>query len=170
MPTCGPLRIWHNYSIIIIVWQCAHKRYQLQNQNIITMARNQTVAENLKKYFYSGVGFASHASELFKNTMDESVKAGRLSESDGKKIIDDVLKKMEERKSGLEDKYNESLHKFISMSSDEISVLQKKVEKLEDQLKAKGTGRASLSQPKAAAKAAVKKVVKAVKKSAARIK
>lgn len=135
------------------------------------MASNHKIAENLKKYFYSGVGLAAHSNELFKKVMDESVRAGRVSELDGKKIIYDVLKKIEERKSDLEDKYNEALHKFVSLSSGEVSSLQKKVEDLEKQLKAKGSKAVTkavrtVSQSKSPAKAVAKKAVKAAKKVA----
>ena len=135
------------------------------------MASNHTITENLKKYFYSGVGFASHASELLKKTMDESVKAGHVSEREGKRLIDDMLKKIDDQKSGLEDKYNEAVHKFISATSEEIATLQKKVEKLEGQLKAKGThsgGSAarSMPQPRPAVKTIAKKAVKSVKRAA----
>jgi polyhydroxyalkanoate synthesis regulator phasin len=134
------------------------------------MATNSKITENLKKYFYSGVGFASHASELFQKSMDEYVKAGRVSEKDGKKLVDDILKKVDERRSQLEDKYNEAIHKFISRSSDEIAGLQKKVEQLEGQLKAKGTygGSAarSVSEPKSAGRSSVKKDAKPAKKAA----
>jgi polyhydroxyalkanoate synthesis regulator phasin len=134
------------------------------------MPTNRNITENLKKYFYSGIGFASHASELFKKSMDEYVKAGRVSEKDGKKLVDDVLKKVDERRSQLEDKYNEAVHKFISRSSTEIAGLQKKVEQLEDQLKAKGTygGSAAriMSEPKSASRSTPKKAIKkAVKKA-----
>jgi len=134
------------------------------------MPTANNITENLKKYFYSGIGFASHASELFRKSMDEYVKAGRVSEKDGKKLVDDVLKKVDERKSQLEDKYNEAIHKFISKSSTEIAGLQKKVEQLEGQLKAKGTygGSAarSVSAPKSAARPMTKKAAKPAKKAA----
>ena len=132
------------------------------------MPSNTSIAENLKKYFYSGIGFASHASELFQRSVDEYVKAGRVSESDGKKIVSDLTRKLEDRRSGLEDKYNEAVHKFIALSASEIAGLQKKVEKLEGQLKAKGTfgGSAPRVAAKPAGSSVAKKVVKAVKKVA----
>jgi polyhydroxyalkanoate synthesis regulator phasin len=129
------------------------------------MPTNNNLAKNLKKYFYSGIGFASHTSEIFRKSMDEYVKTGRLSEKDGKKIVDDVLKKIKERRSGLEEKYNEAVHNFISRSSTEIGSLQKKVEQLENQLKAKGNHSAGsvarvVSEPRSASRAVAKKAVK----------
>lgn len=45
---------------------------------------NNTI-ENLKKYFYSGVGLASHTGEIVQKSVNEFVKQGRVSEDDGKK-------------------------------------------------------------------------------------
>jgi polyhydroxyalkanoate synthesis regulator phasin len=133
------------------------------------MATNNNIAENLKKYFYSGIGFASHASELIQRSMDEYVKAGRVSEGDGKKIMGELSTKIEEGRAGVDDKYNEAVHKFISLSSQEISMLQKKVGQLESQLKAKGSkGKATISKsparPVGSVKSIAKKAVKAVGK------
>jgi polyhydroxyalkanoate synthesis regulator phasin len=134
------------------------------------MPTNATIAKNLKKYFYSGIGFASHASELFQKSMDEYVKTGRVSEKDGKKIIDDTFKKIDEQRAKLEARYNEAIHKFVSRSAAEIAGLQKKVEQLEDQLKAKGThagGSAAraASEPRSASRSVSRKAVRPAKKA-----
>lgn len=39
------------------------------------------------KYFYSGVGFASHAKEIVQKAVGDVAAHGKVSEADGKKII-----------------------------------------------------------------------------------
>lgn len=114
------------------------------------MATNN-LQENLKKYFYSGVGLAAHTAEVVQKSVNELVKKGKVSEADGKKLVGDAIKKVEARRPEIEAKYNEAVHKFVKLSASEVSKLQKRIEKLEGQLKVKGA-----SAPKAAAKPAAK--------------
>ncbi len=116
------------------------------------MATNN-LQENLKKYFYSGVGLAAHTAEVVQKSVNELVKKGKVSEADGKKLVGDAIKKVEARRPEIEAKYNEAVHKFVKLSASEVSKLQKRIEKLEGQLKVKG---ASAPKPKAAAKPAAK--------------
>ena len=127
------------------------------------MATNN-LQENLKKYFYSGVGLAAHTADVVQKGVNELVKKGKVSEADGKKLVGDAIKKVEARRPEIEAKYNEAVHKFVKLTTSEVSKLQKKIEKLEGQLKVKGA-----TAPKAAAKpVAKKKVVKRKAKSAAK--
>ena len=111
--------------------------------------------ENLKKYFYSGVGLAAHTAEVVQKSVNELVKKGKVSEADGKRIVGDAIKKVEARRPELEAKYNEAVHKFVKLTTSEMTKLQKQVEKLEGQLK-----RGAKPTPKAAAKPAAKAVAK----------
>lgn len=126
------------------------------------MATNN-IQENLKKYFYSGVGLAAHTAEVVQKSVNELVKKGKVSEADGKKLVGDAIKKVEARRPEIEAKYNEAVHKFVKLTTSEVSKLQKRIEKLEGQLKVKGT-----SAPKAAARPVVakKKVKKRVRTAA----
>lgn len=119
--------------------------------------------ENLKKYFYSGVGLAANTAEVVQKSVNELVKKGKVSEADGKKIVGEAIKKAEARRPELEAKYNEAVHKFVKLTSSEVSKLQKRIEKLEGQLKVKTT-----VAPKAAAKPVVKKKANKKVKSAAK--
>jgi polyhydroxyalkanoate synthesis regulator phasin len=112
--------------------------------------------ENLKKYFYSGVGLAAHTAEVVQKSVNELVKKGKVSEADGKKIVGDAIKKVEARRPEIEAKYNEAVHKFVKLTTSEMSKLQKQVEKLESQLKLKKGGSVA---PKAVAKPVAKKKV-----------
>ena len=124
------------------------------NKKTITMATNN-LQENLKKYFYSGVGLAAHTAEVVQKGVNELVKKGKVSEADGKKLVGDAIKKVEARRPEIEAKYNEAVHKFVKLGASEVSKLQKRIEKLESQLKVKGA-----TAPKAAAKPVAKKKAK----------
>jgi len=117
------------------------------------MATNN-LQENLKKYFYSGVGLAAHTAEVVQKSVNELVKKGKVSEADGKKIVGEAIKKVEARRPEIEAKYNEAVHKFVKLTTSEVSKLQKRIEKLEGQLTVKKGG---ASAPKAAAKPVAKK-------------
>jgi polyhydroxyalkanoate synthesis regulator phasin len=122
------------------------------------MATNN-IQENLKKYFYSGVGLAAHTAEVVQKSVNELVKKGKVSEADGKKIVGEAIKKVEARRPEIEARYNEAVHKFVKLTSTEVSRLQKRIEKLEGQLT---TTRKSAAAPKAAStsKPAAKHVAK----------
>ena len=128
------------------------------------MATNN-IQENLKKYFYSGVGLAAHTAEVVQKSVNELVKKGKVSEADGKKIVGEAIKKVEARRPEIEAKYNEAVHKFVKLTTSEVSKLQKRIEKLEGQLT---SSKKSAAKPaaKAAAKPAAKKTAK--KKSASK--
>ncbi|HLP51649.1 MAG TPA: hypothetical protein VK154_12250 [Chitinophagales bacterium] len=134
--------------------------------------KTNNLKENLKKYFYTGVGLASHSSDIFKKTVSEFVKQGRVSEDDGKKIVDSAIKKIESRMPELEKKYHEAVTKATKFANAEIAMLQKKVagfEKKNGTVKQASTAVKSAAK-KAAKKPAVKKAVKAVKKAATKAK
>ena len=118
------------------------------------MATNN-LQENLKKYFYSGVGLAAHTADVVQKSVNELVKKGKVSEADGKKLVGEAIKKVESRRPEIEAKYNEAVHKFVKFSTSEVSKLQKRIEKLEGQLKVKGA-----AAPRAAAKPVAKKPAK----------
>lgn len=132
------------------------------------MATNN-LQENLKKYFYSGVGLAAHTADVVQKSVNELVKKGKVSEADGKKIVGEAIRKVESRRPEIEAKYNEAVHKFVKLTSSEVSKLQKKIEKLEGQLKVKGAAK-PVAKPvaKPAAKPVAKKKAKkkVVKKAA----
>ena len=123
------------------------------------MATNN-IQENLKKYFYSGVGLAAHTAEVVQKSVNELVKKGKVSEADGKKIVGEAIKKVEARRPEIEAKYNEAVHKFVKVTSSEVTKLQKRIEKLEGQLTGKKAGAAKAASkpaPKAVAKKTAKK-------------
>jgi len=137
------------------------------------MATNN-IQENLKKYFYSGVGLAAHTAEVVQKSVNELVKKGKVSEADGKKIVGDAIKKVEARRPEIEARYNEAVHKFVKLTTTEVSRLQKRIEGLEKQLtrksgpapKAASTGKPAVAHKSAAKPAAKRKP--AAKKAASK--
>lgn len=113
--------------------------------------------ENLKKYFYSGVGLAAHTADVVQKSVNDLVKKGKVSEADGKKLVTEAVKKVEARRPEIEAKYNEAVHKFVKFSASEVSKLQKRIEKLEGQLKVKGAPATKVSAKPVAKKKAKKK-------------
>jgi polyhydroxyalkanoate synthesis regulator phasin len=126
---------------------------------MLNMATNN-IQENLKKYFYSGVGLAAHTAEIVQKSVNELVKKGKVSEADGKKIVGEAIKKVEARRPEIEAKYNEAVHKFVKLTSSEVTKLNKRIEKLESQLTVKKAGAAKAAAKPAPVKAVAKKAAK----------
>lgn len=124
------------------------------------MAENKT-QDSLRRLFYAGVGLATEASERLQDVVEDLIEKGRLSEKDGQKIVNDLLKKTEGRRGTIEQKYNETVKKFVRLGASEVEKLSKRIEKLENQLVIKGAKPAAKKAPaKPAAKAPAKPVAK----------
>ena len=52
----------------------------------------------LKNFIYAGVGLASTTSEKLKETIDDLVEKGKISDTEGRKICDDFFKSTDEKK------------------------------------------------------------------------
>lgn len=112
------------------------------------MATNdKNLQDNLKKYFYSGVGLAAHAADAFQKSFKELARKGKVSEADGKRIVKEAIKKVEARRPEIEARYNATIHKFVKATTAEIAKLQKRIQQLEGQLKTKNSGPAP-TQPR----------------------
>lgn len=121
------------------------------------------IQKSIKKYFYSGVSFAAHSSDIIKNAVDEFVSQGKLSEKDGQKIVGAAIGKLEAR-------YNEAAEKVGNYAVAEIAMLRKKIEGLEKKLSGKGpiAAKAVKAVKKAASKPVVKKAVARAEKAVTR--
>ena len=97
----------------------------------------------LKKFIYTGVGWISLTGEKFKNTIDNFIEEGKMSEKDGKKNIDEFFKNAETKKDEMEEQLNSLIDKLINKFSfadkDEISELENRISELEKELKKKST-------------------------------
>jgi len=117
----------------------------------------KTFGENLKKLFYSSVGLASHTAEIVQHSVDEFVKQGRVSEEDGKKIVDDAIRKFESRRPELEAKYKEAVDKVIMFANKEVELLKTKISEIQRERKAQGAKTASVRKPQTVSKKPSKK-------------
>jgi polyhydroxyalkanoate synthesis regulator phasin len=95
--------------------------------------------ESLKKLVYAGVGLAAQATEKFEKSVNELVKKGKLSDKEGKKIVDEFFSKTEKKKDTFESKFKKTAEEVIARfkfaSQDEIKSLNKRIEVLEKELK-----------------------------------
>ena len=60
--------------------------------------------ELLKNFIYAGVGLATVTAEKAKETIDDLVEKGMISDTEGKKIIEDFFNSTEEKRKEFEKK------------------------------------------------------------------
>lgn len=121
--------------------------------------------EALKNIVYAGVGLASTTTEKIKETINDLVEKGKISDTEGKKIIDDIFKSTESTKDEIEAKVKSMTDKlsatfdFKGKKEDKVvSSLEKKIAQLEKEL----------AEAKKAVKAPVKKAASTTKKTTAK--
>lgn len=94
--------------------------------------------KELKNLLYAGVDLAASASEKFQKGIKELVDKGSISPEEGKKWIDDMFSKTEERKAEFEQKYKEFTSKLkagaVKNAEEEIEELRKKLAEMEAKL------------------------------------
>ncbi len=94
--------------------------------------------KELKNLLYAGVDLAAAASEKFQKGVSELVEKGTISQEDGKKWIDDMFSKTEERKAEFEKKYKEFTSKIKTTvkknTEEDVEELRKKLADLEAKL------------------------------------
>ena len=111
-----------------------------------------------KKFIYTGVGWISVTTERFKKTIDGFISDGKISEPEGKKIVDDFLKNTETKKDEIETQFGSVVDKIIKSFSfattTEVEALEKKIADLEAIVAKKETTQkaATTTKPKTAAK------------------
>lgn len=92
--------------------------------------------ENLfKKFLYTGVGIVSTATEKLQTQVNDWVDKGKLTEEEGKKVVDDLVKDTEAKKEEYEGKVRDYVEKFLARfdfpTRDEVKALHMKVNELE---------------------------------------
>ena len=97
----------------------------------------------IKKTMLTGVGLASMTKDKLEAIAKEIAEKEKLSEKEGRDLVDDLLKKAEETKNAMErhiEKLVKDVMKKMNLATrDELSALRQEVEKLEEALKEKGT-------------------------------
>jgi len=91
--------------------------------------------ETLKKLVYAGVGLAAQATEKIEETVKDLINKGKISDKEGKKIVDDFFKKSEKKKDSYENKFKKAIEdvtaKFNYVSRKDFDALVKRIAKLE---------------------------------------
>lgn len=106
--------------------------------------------DSLKKFLYAGVDLAAEASSKLEDSVKDLIAKGKISEAEGKKMVDDLFEKTENAKTEFEAKYKEVKERVgITKKSDEevLAELKQKVADLESKV----------GKPAAAKKAATAK-------------
>ena len=97
--------------------------------------------ETLKKLVYAGVGLAAQATEKIEETVNDLISKGKISDKEGKKIVDDFFKKSEKKKDTYESKFKKAVSevtaKFDYVKKSDFDKLAKRIAKLEKDLKTK---------------------------------
>lgn len=95
----------------------------------------------IKKVMLTGVGLAAMTKDKVEELAGDLVKKGKLSEKDGRELVDDLLEKSEKAKKDLEkdiEKVVKNTMKKMNLArAEDLSNLTKQVEKLEQALKEK---------------------------------
>ncbi len=93
----------------------------------------------LKKTIHKGVGMAYRALEHLEKTMDEWIGEGKISEEEGKKIVDswkeDAAKWQENFESGVKTYTKAFVDRINAPSREELEQLKQRIEELELLLK-----------------------------------
>ena len=88
-----------------------------------------------KNLLYAGIGLASEAASKVESEVNKLVEKGKVSDSEGKKIVDDFITKTEEKKGEFDKKFNELLQKYGYTKNSEVVALKKRIEELEKKMK-----------------------------------
>jgi polyhydroxyalkanoate synthesis regulator phasin len=97
--------------------------------------------EAIKNLVYAGVGLASTATDKVKHSIEDLVEKGKISDTEGKRIIDDIFKTTENTKEEIDNKVKSITDKITSTfdfkgkkDTKVVDALEKKISDLEKQL------------------------------------
>ena len=98
----------------------------------------------LKKATLMGIGITSMTKDKIEELAKEIIEEGKLSEEEGKKLVEDLLKRSEEARNELESRgeklVKSALEKLDIPSRAEMEKLQARIKKLETQIKNRQEG------------------------------
>lgn len=91
-----------------------------------------------KKFLYTGVGLASLTAEKLQETIDDLVGRGKLSQNEGKKILDDFFSNTDAKKEEFEAKLREAaesaMERFSMPTKEDVTALNQRIAELEKQI------------------------------------
>lgn len=92
----------------------------------------------LKQFLYAGIGLASLTTEKVQSTLDELVEKGKISDSEAKKVAEDVIANLNGKREDFEDKLGDVVknvaEKLNYVKREDYENLQKRVKDLESEL------------------------------------
>ena len=121
----------------------------------------------IKKFVYTGVGLASLTAEKLQKSIDKLVDEDKISEKEGRKIVNEFFKKTESKKKLFETQIGkiteEVISKFDFSKAKEILDLNKRVKALENKISKMSQASAQatrVSRKPATPKRAIKKATR----------
>jgi polyhydroxyalkanoate synthesis regulator phasin len=88
----------------------------------------------IKKVIYTGVGMAMLTKEKAEDLVNELTQHAKLSEQEGKELLDSLLKQSEQARANVQTKIDESVLSVVKRlnlaSKDEVEALRAKVDEL----------------------------------------
>jgi polyhydroxyalkanoate synthesis regulator phasin len=103
----------------------------------------------LKKFIYTGVGLLSLTTTKFKEMLDELIRDRKISEDEGKRLLDDFLAKAKDSQEDFEQQINTVAAQFgkdyKKNTHDEMERLKERVAVLESKLNSSGAGTENLT-------------------------
>lgn len=112
--------------------------------------------DTIKNVVYAGVGLATVTTEKVKEVVDDLVEKGKISDTEGRRILDEVVKNTENTKEEVENKLKmlsdkiSSSFDFLKKDDTQVDVLKKRIEELEKELAAAKKPAAKSTTTKAA--------------------
>jgi polyhydroxyalkanoate synthesis regulator phasin len=92
------------------------------------------VIDLIKKTMMAGIGLALKTRDEVEDIARELSKKGSMSEQEGKKFLDDLLKRYDEARDKLEGRVEETVKKILKkmdiVTSDELKALKKEIREL----------------------------------------
>merc|ERR1712093_270630 len=92
----------------------------------------------LKNFLYAGIGLASTVNEKVQDSVNDLVEQGKISDTEAKKIVDDVFENLNGKKEDFEEKLGGVIQnvaeKMNYIKKDDYENLQKRVKDLEAEL------------------------------------
>ncbi len=99
------------------------------------------MSDLFKKAMYMGVGMAEMTREKLEEFSREMIEKGELSEKEGRRLVDEMLRKSEETRKSLEKKVDAIVEKALARiniaTRDDLENLEKKLNRKIAGLKAK---------------------------------
>jgi polyhydroxyalkanoate synthesis regulator phasin len=92
------------------------------------------VIDLIKKTMMAGIGLALKTRDEVEELARDLSKKGSLSEQEGKRFLDELLKRYDEAREKLEDRVEETVRKFLKkadiVTSEELKALKKEIREL----------------------------------------